>query len=171
MTDLRSISDNKAGLTRLMQMYEKDILNLCCMLLHDIALAEDAVQETFFKAYKGLDAFRGDSAEKTWLMRIAINTCKDIRRGAWYRFVDRRVTLERIPAPSVPSKAENVLITTAVMRLPTKECEAVLLRYYQNMNVKEIAQALGVSSSAISKRLKRALQRLNLDWEGGRENE
>lgn len=72
MTDLRSISDNKAGLTRLMQMYEKDILNLCCMLLHDIALAEDAVQETFFKAYKGLDAFRGDSAEKTWLMRIAI---------------------------------------------------------------------------------------------------
>lgn len=171
MAALRSISDNKAGLTRLMQMYEKDILNLCCMLLHDITLAEDAVQETFFKAYKGLDAFRGDSTEKTWLMRIAINTCKDIRRGAWYRFVDRRVTLERIPAPSVPSKAENVLITMAVMRLPTKECEAVLLRYYQNMNVKEIAQASGVSSSAVSKRLKRALRRLNLDWEGGQEND
>ncbi|MEG0271179.1 MAG: sigma-70 family RNA polymerase sigma factor, partial [Clostridia bacterium] len=129
------------------------------------------VQETFFKAYKGLDDFRGESAEKTWLMRIAINTCKDIRRGAWYRFVDRHVTLDRVPVPTVPSKAENVLITMDVMRLPTKECEAVLLRYYQNMNVKEIAQALGVSSTAISKRLRRALQRLNLDWEGEQENE
>ena len=62
----------------LMEKYEKDLLRMCCVYLRDISLAEDAVQETFLKAYKNLKDFRGDSNEKTWLMRIAVNTCKDM---------------------------------------------------------------------------------------------
>ena len=52
----------------------------CFACLNDEALAEDAVQETFLKAYRALDRFRGDAEEKTWLLRIAINTCRDLRR-------------------------------------------------------------------------------------------
>ena len=82
-------------LLRLMAQYKNDLMRMALAFLKDEALAEDAVQETFFKAYHALTAFRGDSSEKTWLMRIAINVCRNIRRDAWFRFVDRRITPER----------------------------------------------------------------------------
>ena len=63
-------------LIRMVNDYQTALKNLCYMMLHDEALAEDAVQETFIKAYKGLAAFRGDCGQKTWLMRIAVNTCR-----------------------------------------------------------------------------------------------
>ena len=77
-----------ARLERMMEQYGNDLLRICCVYLKDASMAEDAVQETFVKAYKGYHPFRADADEKTWLMRIAINTCKDIRRSAYFRHVD-----------------------------------------------------------------------------------
>ena len=72
-------------LAHMVAEYEVILLRTCYMYLHDKALAEDATQETFLKAYKALDSFRGESSEKTWLMRIAMNTCRDMKRSAWFR--------------------------------------------------------------------------------------
>lgn len=72
---------------------------MCCMYLRDMNMAEDAVQETFLKAYNALSSFRGDSSEKTWLYRIAVNVCNDMRRNAWYRFIDKRIDLDRLQIP------------------------------------------------------------------------
>jgi len=55
-------------------------LHLCCMYLKDVNMAEDTVQEAFLKAYQHMDSFRGESSEKSWLYRIAINVCNDMRR-------------------------------------------------------------------------------------------
>lgn len=158
-------------LISLMEKYEKDLLRMCCVYLRDISLAEDAVQETFLKAYKNLKDFRGDSNERTWLMRIAVNTCKDMRRGAWFRFVDRRVSLERLPEPSVPSSNASVELTLEVMRLPRKLMEVVLLYYYQGMKASEVAQVLSISRPAVSQRLKKARRLLHDALEGGHEDE
>lgn len=158
-------------LIRLMRQYEKDVLKMCYVYLHDLSLAEDATQETFFKAFRAMERFREESSEKTWLMRIAINTCKDIRRTAWFRHTDRATPLDKLPEPAVPPQAESILITQEVMRLPTREREVVLLRYYQNMTLSEVAQALGISATAVSKRLKKAHQHLNFLLEGGNMNE
>ena len=57
-----------------------NLLRLCFLYLHDRQLAEDAVQETFLRAYRGYGRFRGDSNEKTWLTRIAVNLCKSALR-------------------------------------------------------------------------------------------
>lgn len=154
-------------LTAFMEQYEKDLLNLCFVYLQDLSLAEDALQETFLKAFKSLHRFRGECSEKTWLIKIAINTCKDIRRGAWFRFVNRKVTLESLPAPAIQPKTENVFLTLAIMELPPKEREVILLYYYENMTVTEVAQALGISGAAVSKRLKRARQKLEFALKGG----
>ena len=83
-------------LTRLVETYQTPLMHICYMILHDEALAEDAVQETFLKAYKGYEAFRGESQERTWLMSIAINVCRDMNRSAWLRHIDRRVTPEDV---------------------------------------------------------------------------
>ena len=66
--------DNNVDLiSQWIRTYEKDLLRLCCVYLKDVALAEDAVQETFLKAYSHLPSFRGNSSPKTWLVRIAIS--------------------------------------------------------------------------------------------------
>ena len=60
-----------------MAQYEAPLLRLCCALLGDAALAEDAVQDTFVRAWRALPHFRGDSSEKTWLTHIAVNVCRE----------------------------------------------------------------------------------------------
>ena len=55
----------KQRLTRLVGQYQTDLLRVCYIQLHDTALAEDAVQETYLKAYRSMSAFRGDCSEKT----------------------------------------------------------------------------------------------------------
>lgn len=160
-------------LSRLMALYEKDLLRLCAAYLRDRELAQDAVQETFLKAYRGLARFRGDCSEKTWLTGIAVNTCKNIRRGAWFRQAERRVPLDSLPlpAPAPTAGEDSVALAQEVMRLPPKEREAVLLYYYQGLQANQIARALGISAAAVSKRLKRARERLRSALKGGMENE
>ena len=65
--------------SQLVSQYQRQLLHMCAMYLHDESTAEDAVQETFLKAYRALPQFRHDCSEKTWLMRIAMNTCRDMR--------------------------------------------------------------------------------------------
>lgn len=147
-------------LTALMEEYEKELLGVCCAYLRDIHLAEDAVQETFLKAYRAMSCFRGECSEHTWLMRIAINTCRDMRRSAWLRYVDRSVTLDSLPEPAAPAADHSLDVTRAIMGLPRKEMEVMLLYYYQGMTVTDIGQALSLSVSAVSGRLTRGRKRL-----------
>ena len=138
---------------------------MCCLYLRDAELAKDAVQETYLKAYRALDGFRGECAEKTWFMRIAINTCRDMRRSAWFRHMDRRVTPDMLPAAFLPFEEADEELLLAVMALPVKLRETVLLYFYQDMCVKEIAESLGLSSSAVSVRLDRAKKKLRIALE------
>ena len=100
--------DRESRLTALVEAYQETLLKICYVYLKDRDLARDAVQETFFRAYRGLAGFRGESSEKTWLIRIAANVCRSQLRGGWFRCLDRRVTPEDLPVrsgcvPPVPS--------------------------------------------------------------------
>ena len=156
----------EAALERLMAAYGTALLRTCTLYLKDRQLAEDAVQETFLKAYGRLDAFRGESGEKTWLTAIAVNTCRDILRTAWMRHTDRKTALDAQPEPASSDAFPDRTVLLAVMQLPARERETVLLRYYQAMKLKETAQALGISESAVKRRLKRANALLRRKLEG-----
>ncbi len=151
---------------KLILQYQTPLLRLCYLQLQDRALAEDAVQETFLKAYRGFASFRGDCSEKTWLTRIAVNTCRDFQRGAWFRHTDRRVTPEMLPAGEVQPDPEDLDLSLAVLRLPRKMREAILLYYYQDMGTEEIAEALGIAQSTVSNRLRRGREKLRKLLEG-----
>ncbi len=118
-------------LTRLMKNYETDVVRLCFLYLRDLSLAEDAAQETFLKVYRSIGMFRRESSEKTWLMRIAINTCKDIRRGAWFRHVDRSVSLDHLPSPSVPANYNMGIIRTRNAHARRSQRLLCRLEYYR----------------------------------------
>ncbi|NLD83223.1 MAG: sigma-70 family RNA polymerase sigma factor [Clostridiales bacterium] len=154
-------------LERLIRENQVSLKRLCYLYLHDEAMAEDAVQETFLKVYRSLGAFRGEAKEKTYLTRIAINTCKDMLRSAWFRHVDRRATVDRLPAPqSVPDPYHRE-VAAAVMNLPRKRREVILLYYFQGLSTLEIADILKISQPAVTGRLKRAREQLKTVLKGG----
>lgn len=144
----------------LMRRYGDALVRMCCLYLNDASLAQDAAQDTFIKAWRRLEMFRGECDERTWLMRIAINTCRDYHRTAWLRHVDRSTPLEALPEAGAEDAHPDGEVIRAVMALPRREREAVLLRYYQEMTIAEVAQALRISQSAVKQRLQRANRRL-----------
>ena len=145
--------------------WEKPLLRLCFAFLGDTALAEDAVQETFFKAWKSYDRYRADASEKTWLTRIAVNTCKDLMKSAWSRNTDRTVTPDLLPEGSAPFEERDDTVTRAVLSLPPKLKEVTLLHWYQDMTLAEMAGALRLPRSTINYRLKKAKQTLKRELE------
>lgn len=153
-------------LVQLVNEYQGMLLRLCYVMLHDQEQAKDAVQETFLKAYQGWSSFRGESSRKTWLVRIAVNLCRDMQRGGWFRYVDKRVTPEDLPCAATPAQQEDLDLMCAVMALPPKLREVVTLYYWQEMTLREIGQALGTTPSNVSVRLKKARGKLRKELEG-----
>ena len=145
--------------------WEKPILRLCFAFLGDTALAEDAVQETFFKVWKSYDRFRADAAEKTWITRIAVNTCKDLLKSAWARNTDRSVTPDLLPEGSVPFEERDDTVTRAVMSLQPGLKEVTLLHWYQGMTLEEMTSVLRVPRSTVNYRLKKAKSMLKGELE------
>ena len=159
--------DRAQALTRMVAEYQGALLRMCYLYLQDASAAQDAVQETFLKAYKALGQFRGESSEKTWLTRIALNVCHSMRRTGWFRFIDRRITLDKLPEPVVEADYALTELTIDVMRLPRKLLDVVLLHDYQGFTTREIGEMLGIPYQTVISRLKKAHTTLQIELKGG----
>ena len=155
----------EAELVRWMEDYGPMLAGTCTALLRDAHLAQDVVQETFIRAYQHRGRFRGGS-EKAWLTRIAVNLCRDQQRSKWFRLVDRRVPVEELalPAPEADGVAKQLF--AAVRTLPPKYREVILLHFYQDMSVGEIAGTLRLTASSVYRRMSKAEQLLKAKLEG-----
>ena len=154
-------------LEQAMAQWEVPLLRTCYLLLRDAALAEDAVQETFLKAWRARDAYRREASEKTWLMRIAVNTCRDMARSRWFRHIDRRVDLADLPEAAVAFTEPDDAVTRAILSLPDALRQVVTLRYYQELSVQECADVLRIHRRTVHYRLNRAEHALRAaleDW-------
>ena len=137
-----------------------NLLRLCFLYLHDRHLAEDAVQETFLRAFRSYNSFRQDSSEKTWLTRIAINVCKSALRR------ERPLPLPDAPEGSYEAQFRDDTVLQAVCALPDKLREVVLLYYFQELTTPEIAQMLHLPRNVITARLSRARAQLKPQLKG-----
>lgn len=156
-------------INRLITTYGNSILRMCFIYLKDIHLAEDALQDTYIKVYKNYSSFKGNSSEKTWIMRIAINVCKNYLRSSWWKRKNEEVSLESITATE--NMEENDDLVLEIMKLSYKYKEVILLYYYQELKIREIAKVLNIPESTVSIRLKRAREKLKISLEDNRYNE
>lgn len=149
--------------------YAGAILKTCFIYLADHDLAQDAMQDTFMKAWKYLERNHPSSIwnEKAWLMRVAMNTCRDYRRTQWCKHMDFKKSLDELPPRYVSVPEEDRDLVIEISNLPDKYKRLVLLYYYSNMTLQDTAEALGIPKSTASKRLKRAEEMLKHSLTGG----
>ena len=146
--------DREAVLAEWYDAYGTDVLRLCCFYLGSRADAEDATQETFLKAWKHMDRFQGRNqcTPKTWLMKIACNTCRDHLRRAFRKHEVPKADLSAF----IQADSDDRELILDVMNLPEKYRAVILLFYLQSMTVRETALALHISPSTVSRRLEKA---------------
>lgn len=159
----------------LIDLYGTHLLRLCTLYLKDVALAEDALQDTLIKAWEKYETFQGRASEKTWLTSIAVNVCKNYLRSPWNRRINVNDLTQIIGQTEDPfSIADSHMdVMNAVLALKERYRVVILLYYYEELSVKEMAQMLSCKEATIMTRLKRAREYLAkaIKKEGGFENE
>ncbi len=165
-----TVSEQK--LREWIETYSGMILKTCFVCLSDRQQAEDAMQDTFIKAWKHMDDLRrkGIRNEKAWLLRIAVNTCRDYRRTAWFRHVDARVALDDLPPRLTETEPEDRDLLLTVLGLPDRFRQVILLYYYHGLTEQETAEVVGASLTTVNRRLRKAEALLRTALEGGEQH-
>ncbi|KLE15571.1 RNA polymerase sigma factor [Clostridium sp. C8] len=157
---------------RLMDDYGDDVLRTSYMYLKDLQNAEDAFQEVFIRVFNKFESFKGESSEKTWIIRITINVCKDMLRSSWLKRVlltdklKEKNTIIGIDNKIIKEE-ENKILFEEVMSLSYRFKEVIILYYYHNYNTIEISRILNVAEGTVRSRLHRAREILKMKL-GGR---
>ncbi len=151
------------------ELYRKYALNIqrvCYLYLGNVTGAEDAMQETFLKAYEKYNLFRGKSDIKTWLTRIAINTCKDMLRKEKVKnnYIEKEIRRNNSDVASVSQglddRIEKMVLFHAIHGLSEELREIVILFYYQELSTKSISGILDIPRTTVEFRLKKARREL-----------
>lgn len=145
----------------LMDQYCKVLFGTAYLMTRDYGLAQDAVQEALIRAWRGMPSFRPYGSFKSWLVRILINVAQNQRRKKQIQTVPLE---EAIAVAGNPGEPEDVVLEEeerqrlkrAVKTLREDYREAVVLRYYADLTVPEIAKALGWREGTVKSRLYRA---------------
>lgn len=162
---------NSQAFGSLVELYQRPVYNLCYRMLGNAEDAEDAAQETFFRAYKSLKRYDQTRSFSTWLLSIAAHYCIDqIRRR---RF--QVVSVEDLPYQDIPDsepgiessftrKEERQRIRAVLDALEPIDRAAVVMYYWYDFSYDEIAEALSLTNSAVKSRLHRARRTMALQW-------
>ena len=155
---------DRAEAERLVENYSDLILRLSYTYLKSTEDAKDICQTVFLKLLEKPQAFDSPEHERAWIIRTAINQCKDLLKSHW-----RRTTVDLEAARTVPApEAEEGSLLAAVELLPPKYRAVIYLYYYEGYSAKEIAQLMGETPAAVATQLSRGREKLctHLEQEG-----
>ncbi len=162
-----AVSDGEPDIERLMDRYSQPLMRLCYLYLKDEHLAQEAVQDTLYRAYCKYGSFSGKSSEKTWITAIALNICKDYMRKPSYREIPMDPSISVLAGSGQSCDTDSMELLNLVYQLPDDYREVILMRYYQDLSVGEIARVLRKRPNTVSVRLKRARELLRAELERG----
>ncbi|CAG9620360.1 RNA polymerase sigma factor [Sutcliffiella rhizosphaerae] len=161
----------------LMDKYGEELARLSYTYVKDYQIAEDIVQDVFMKLYMNKDKFRGESSYKTYLFRITINCCYDYLRSAAYKKSKLLTTLTNMfkgaehTEDLIIKKTENYMVGQEILSLPLKDREIIILYYYKDLSMVEIADLFNISLNTVKSRLFRARTKLKDKLKGENFNE
>jgi RNA polymerase sigma-70 factor (ECF subfamily) len=156
----------------LVEVYQVPVYNLCHRMLSDPVEAEDAAQETFFKAYKGLKRYDPTRSFATWLLSVASHHCIDRLRRRRFQTLSMEELLPSQEPPSDGMGPESTLaqreskeaVRSLLQKLGSQDRATVVLRYWYEMSYEQIAETLSLTVPAVKSRLHRARRTLARSW-------
>jgi RNA polymerase sigma-70 factor (ECF subfamily) len=144
------------------ERYKDTVFRISLSYLGNTYDADDVVQEVFMKLYITTKHFATDDHVRYWLIRVTINTCKNLLRSSWKT---KNVALDQVTEPiAVFEQSEQEDLYQAVMELPEKYRTVLYLYYYEELSTKEIARLLKITVSSVTTRLSRARDQLKEVW-------
>lgn len=150
---------NEAAFLENAGKYKDTIYKIAVNYLRNAQDADDIVQEVLLKLYMSNQQFESDEHIRNWLIRVAINLCKNALRAPWRR---KNVPLAELSDSISFEQEEQSELFMSVMSLPEKNRIVLYLFYYEEFSVKEIANMLRLKESAVTSRLSRARNQLKL---------
>ena len=167
---------SEAAFSKLVNSYQKMVVNTCFGLVHNTHDAEDIAQEVFIEVYRSVEKFRSDSRLSTWIYRIAVNKSlnyiRDNKKSRWLQNIEEVFSgkgknsgtpeAERSsdPGAGIEDKQRAHLLHKAIDELPDKQETAFTLNKYEDLSYKEISEIMELSLSSVESLIHRA--KLNL---------
>jgi RNA polymerase sigma-70 factor (ECF subfamily) len=157
---------------RVVQQYWPRILRFLLAAVQDTDVAETLTQDCFLRAYRGRHGFRGESSLNTWLITIAVNLARDHSRNRRFQFwrrtqrtaVDSTAIAEWLPDQRISPEQKALIneqvqaVWDATSNLSDRQKTVFLLRFVEDLDILEISEATGLSESAVSVHLFRAVR-------------
>lgn len=154
---------DRQAFSELVRRHRTGVVNVVYRMTGDAHLAEDAAQEAFIRAWQHLHAYRPDSPFRNWLYRIATNAALDaLRREKDTLDIDAlsMAASGGLPEAALESKQQAELVQQALLALPPASRAALILREYEGLSYREIAEALDIPLGTVMSRLNYARKRM-----------
>ncbi|MGB9145039.1 MAG: sigma-70 family RNA polymerase sigma factor [Acidobacteriaceae bacterium] len=153
----RVLAGETAAFEGLVRRWQTPLVNLAWRFCRDRGRAEELAQEAFLRAFRNLAQWRGEAAFSTWLFALAANLC----RTELHRIPATMLSLDEIaepaespdPGAALDSGRQEESIRRAVLALPPKYRDAVILYYFHDQDVPSAARTLGVPEGTVKARL------------------
>lgn len=156
----KTLKLSRLNFESLYDLYATDIIRVAYVYLRDIQKAEDICHDTFVKVINNPKTLI-NGKEKTFLLTVAVNLCRDYLRSSWFKKTtfDDDIISQTVSNNDFTS-AEDMDVINAISKLSAKFKEPILLHYYQGYGLSEIAEILNISLGTVSSRLARARTKL-----------
>lgn len=154
-------------LNELVELYYPAILRYCMWHMPDMESAQDATQETFLKLVRFINRYHHRGQFKSFLYKIAANTCIDIKRKkaipecSLESLPEDLAAAESSPESGFQAAEDRIQLAAALTCLDAAQRELVLLRYGQELSLKEISAVTGLPLRTVQTKLRRAVQKMN----------
>ena len=161
---------DSSAIERFVHTYQQDVYRLALSILDDSNEADDATQDTLLAVLRSLDSFRGDSSFTTWLYSITVNICRtrlqrhkrrqiltDLLNGI-FQFGNRHTSSAE---EAVIKNESDTALWQAVHKMNGKHRIPIVLRYYHDLSIAEIANILGIPEGTVHSRLNIARKHLH----------
>jgi RNA polymerase sigma-70 factor (ECF subfamily) len=170
---IRAREGDRNAFNELVRIHARGVMDVIYRMCGDAQVAEDAAQETFIRAWSHLGSFRVDSSLRNWLYRIALNTATDMLRK------DKRILPGDVddfqladPQPGPEGvylqEERTALVQAAIRSLPEASRAVLVLKEYEGLSYREIADALDIPIGTVMSRLNYARQVLKEKLQGQR---
>ncbi|GGH81494.1 RNA polymerase sigma-70 factor (ECF subfamily) [Pullulanibacillus pueri] len=172
------LTGSQAAMEVLTRKYYKPLYAFVYRKIGNKETAYDLTQDIFIKMMQSIHSYSQKGAFKSWLFSIAVNHCRDYWKSAGYRQINKQSELTE----TLESKQKSVSyifeqketreqVKHAIHNLPEYQREAVILKYYHHLKIKEIATLTETSVSTVKSRLKQGLTKLSISLKRGEEDD